>query len=165
MIVDAYKVTSEVIADYPGLDFDAVHSQLKLILDEAQDVMTVMGKPFGMSKKIAHIVCAQERANLLASSDRYYYRPSDVRKALESLFDGPLDQGDVPDDYRSLLVGSDAMDFRSDVLAAFKRLPLKLRVALYSQYGLGDKPANASYERKLVDKAIKELVYELNGAV
>ncbi|MBP1782658.1 hypothetical protein J3R08_002508 [Micromonospora sp. HB375] len=161
--LDAHKITSYVIADYSGLDFDAVFFQLKPILEESQDVMDSIGKPVGMARKICHVICSQQRAELLHSQDQYYYRKSEVAGLLDSVFSGPLDESDIPDDYESLLKGSDAMDMAADIKAAFRQLPLRYRAAIYKQYALGEKPANASYERRIVDKAVTALVDTMNG--
>lgn len=102
-------------------------------------------------------------SNMYASA-QYFYRPKDVRKILETVFeDHEYGDGFVPKDAWSQIDRgeTDAQDVRADIQATFKLLPESDQRALIARYQLGIKPGSEA-KRKKLDRSVDNLTDRLN---
>lgn len=159
------RVAKRVAGDYPDIDWEDVRQELALFVivnGESIKLKEDGGNPTWLLNKVAQTYCLKVRAQHMSLSPQYAYRPSDVKKILETAFsvEDVMDTY-VPEDAESMK-GLDQVEIASDVKAAYDRLNLDERVAIFRRYALGQVPDNASYERKKLNAAVKKLTYKLN---
>lgn len=161
------RISKQVSSDYPDVQWEDIRSELCIfVLQNAKSIKMREegGNPNWLLKRVAGTLCKEERAQQHRVSVQYSYRPSDVSRILETAFSVEhLDQTHVPDDAVSLKSGNDPIEIALDIRDAYGRLPLDLRQSIFKRYGLGEIPDNASYERKKLNKAVKELTRILNN--
>lgn len=182
------RVARKVSADYPDVDWQDVRQELVVfILEHGKSIKLREhgGNPSWLLNRVAQTYCLKLRSQHMSLTPQYAYRTSDIQKILETAF-FPEDRSEthVPDDARNPLsntftvydqdgAGSgvkdrdpfaevDAMEVASDVMAAYNRLNLDEKKAIFLRYALGQIPENSSYERKKLNHAVKKLTYKLN---
>jgi hypothetical protein len=164
--VDAASRT--VARDYPGVDSDDLYQSLCLwVLENAKWLKTdeEAGCKY-IIYRAAHIIARQERAESLHRCAQYDYRPADVRKILESVFEPAENrlQAHVPDDGASLKkTGMDGIEVTLDVMAAVDELGIIEADAIVSRYRDGIIPDADSSERKRLDRAVHKLTDLVNS--
>lgn len=183
------RVARKTAQDWPDVDWEDVRQELVLFVLEHGSSIKLKdegGNPVWLLGRVARTYCGKQRVQHLSLSTQYAYRPSDVKKILETAFDAigitdthiPLDarshlHGTVrvhinPDDKSASVVDYDpfkdvdAVEIASDVKAAYERLKPDERASIFRRYGLGEIPDNNSYERKKLNTAIKNLTHKLN---
>lgn len=157
ILEEVEKISKRVASDYPDVDWRDVQQELCVFVLENDYLKSVEegGNPGWILREVAKRYCNKERAIQLSLSVQYTYRPSDVRKILEST-------SFVPEDAESDAPYMDRVDIASDIRAAFDRLSDESKSAIINKYVIGNTPKNSSYERKRVDKAIRDLTRNLN---
>lgn len=159
-------VAQGVCRDYPLIEVADVRQALLLFVYENQGSLKMRedgGNPRTILNKVAKMVCNKERAEQLYESAQYHYRPSDIRKSLESYF---ANLGDstatfVPEDAISDS-GNDEIEVASDLVHGFKKLTPDYQEAIVDRYYRGNVPPNSSYARKRLDKATRALAVVMN---
>lgn len=161
------RVAKQVASDYPDVQWEDIRSGLCIFVMENAKSIKLRdegGNPNWLLKRVAGTLCKEERAQQHRVSVQYSYKPSDVSRILETAFSVEhLDKTYVPDDAVSLKHGSDSIELASDVRDAYGRLPLDLKESIFRRYALGEIPDNASYERKKLNRAVRELTRILNS--
>lgn len=161
------RVAKNVAADYPDVQWEDIRSGLCIfVMQNASSIKRREegGNPNWLLKRVAGTLCKEERAQQHRVSVQYSYRPSDVSRILETAFSVEhLDQTHVPDDAVSLKSGNDPIEIALDIRDAYNRLSDDLKQTIFKRYALGEIPDNASYERKKLNKAVKELTRTLNS--
>lgn len=161
------RVAKNIASDYPDVEWEDIRSGLCIfVMQNANSIKTREegGNPNWLLKRVAGTLCKEERAQQHRVSVQYSYKPSDVAKILETAFSvETLDKTHVPEDAESLKSGTDEIEIASDIRDAYNRLPFDMKVAIFSRYALGEIPDNASYERKKLNKAVKELTRIVNS--
>lgn len=161
------KVARQVASDYPDVSWEDIRGGLCIfVMENAKSIKTREegGNPNWLLKRVAGTLCKEERAKQNYLSPQYAYRPSDVAKILETAFSVEhMDKTHVPEDAVSMKSGSDEVEVASDIRDAYNRLPSDLKVAIFTRYALGEIPDNASYERKKLNRAVKELTRLVNN--
>lgn len=161
------KIARITASDYPDIDWRDVSQHLSLFVLEKGDSFRVEASGWGarkILKKVAQQFCKEERTQQNHLSSQYSYRPSDVTKILETAWSvETLDQTFVPEDAASIKNTNDPLDIASDIREAYDRLGSDLRISLFKRFALGEIPPNASYERKKLNKAVRELTRILNS--
>lgn len=177
LLPDIERIARNVSSDYPDIDWRDISQHLCVFILEKGDQLVWEGNGgsvLGILKKVSQQYCKDERTQQNYLSAQYSYRPSDVIKILESGFvkvvidektrESILNNSHVPEDAVSIDNSSvDALDVASDVVDAYERLSLEYRNSLFKRYALGEIPVHASYERKKLNKAVKELTRILNS--
>lgn len=177
LLPDIERISRNVSSDYPDIDWRDIRQTLCLFILEKGDQLVWEGgggSVLSILKKVAQQHCKDERTQQNYLSSQYSYKPSDVIKILESGFvrvvidektrESIINNSYVPEDAVSIDNTSvDALDVATDVIDAYERLPLDQRNALFRRYALGEIPVHASYDRKKLNKAVKELTRILNG--
>lgn len=160
------RVAKYVAADYPDIYEDDMRQHLCLfIMQNGKSIRSKEegGNPHWILRRVAHTFARTERTQQLATSMQYTYRLSDVQQILETAFDiEDLQNTFVPEDAMSFS-GNDAIEIGSDVRAALDRLSKADRIALFKRYALKEIPDNSSYDRKKLNVATKNLVFQLNS--
>lgn len=152
------KIARVISSDFPDVDWEDVRQELCLFV-LTTPALTIEGSGWSarhILSRQAYNYCKKQRSEQLYLSAQYSYRPSDVKKLLES---GMIK---IPEDSISELSEMDKSDAKVDVLDAIMKLSLEHRWALYRRYSLGEIPENASYERKKLNSAVKDLAYIMN---
>ena len=166
LLPDIEHIARVIAGDYPDIDWKDVRQHLCMFVLEKGDAFRVEGSGWGsrkILKKVAQQYCKDERASQNYLSPQYSYRPSDVSRILETAWTvEEILNTHVPEDATSIKPAADPMDLASDVREAYASLPEDLRKSIFTRYALGEIPNNASYERKKLNKAIKELTRILN---
>lgn len=161
------RVAKQVASDYPDVEWEDIRAGLCIFVMENAKSIKLRdegGNPNWLLKRVAGTLCKEERAQQHRVSVQYSYRPSDVSRILETAFSVEhLDKTHVPDDAVSLKSGNDAVEVALDIRDAYNRLPVDLRQSIFRRYALGEIPDNASYERKKLNKAVRELTRILNS--
>lgn len=162
------ETLSRVVAsDYPDIDWRDIRQHLCEFILIKGEAFKIEGSGWGAKKilkKVADQYCKDERTQQNYLSAQYSYRPSDVMKILETAWDlVEIDKTYVPEDAVSIKSASDPLDLAADVRQAYDSLNDDLRLSIFTRYALGVVPENASYERKKLNKAVKELTRILNG--
>jgi len=103
----------------------------------------------GLAVKQARKTLLKERIDYMYFSGSFLYTPAMVEVYLQDAVWQELDC--VPD-----------IDGRMDVQAAVRELPLDTQRLLFRKYALGESPANASPERKRIERAIETICHSLN---
>jgi hypothetical protein len=159
------RVAKRVAADYPDIEWVDVRQELALFVitnGESIKLRDDGGNPTWLLNRVAQTYCLKVRTQHMSLSPQYAYRPSDVKKILETAFSVEnVMQTYVPDDAVSMK-GLDEVEIASDVKAAYDRLNQEEKTAVFRRYALGEVPDNASYERKKLNAAIKKLTHKLN---
>lgn len=159
------RVARRVAGDYPDIDWEDVRQELSLFVimnGESIKLREDGGNPTWLLNKVAQTYCLKVRTQHMSLSPQYAYRPSDVKKILETAFSvEDVMETYVPDDAKSMK-GLDEVEIASDVKAAYDRLNQDERVSIFRRYALGQVPDNASYERKKLNAAVKKLTHKLN---
>lgn len=182
------RVARRSAADYPDVDWEDVRQELVLFVLEHGPSIRLKeygGNPVWLLGRVARSYCSKLRSQHMTLSPQYAYRPSDVRKVLETALD-QTERADtyVPEDARNPLSNTftvydldgsgsgvkerdpfahaDAMEVASDVSAAYDRLNEDERRSIFKRYVLGIVPDNASNDRKKLNDAVKKLTYKLN---
>lgn len=182
------RVARRSAMDYPDVDWEDVRQELILFVLEHGESIRLKeygGNPVWLLGRVARSYCTKLRSQHMSLSPQYAYRPSDVRKILETALN-PAERVDtfVPDDAKNPLAktfavfdldgaGSsvkerdpfafaDAMEVASDVSAAYDRLNEEERRSLFKRYVLGVIPDNSSNDRKKLNDAVKKLTHKLN---
>lgn len=161
------RVSKQVASDYPDVEWEDIRSGLCIFVMQNANSIKLKeegGNPNWLLKRVAGTLCKEERAQQHRVSVQYSYRPSDVSRILETAFSlEHIDQTHVPDDAVSLKSGFDAVEIALDIRDAYNRLNEDMRASIFKRYALGEIPDNASYERKKLNKAVKELSRILNS--
>lgn len=161
------RIARQVASDYPDVSWEDIRSGLCLFVIENEKSIKLRdegGNPNWLLKRVAGTLCKEERVSQLTLSPQYAYRPSDVSKILETAFSVEhIDKTFVPEDAESMKAGTDEIEIASDIRDAYTRLPLDLKQSIFRRYALGEVPDNASYERKRLNRAVKELTRILNN--
>lgn len=160
------KISKQVASDYPDVDWEDIRGGVCLFVIENKNSLKSKeegGNPNWILRRVANQLCKEERVQHLQLSSQYSYRPSDVAKILETAWTtDAIDGTHVPEDATSQKPSSDPLDLASDVRAAYDTLSEDLKITIFMRYALGEIPDNRSYERKRLNKAIKELTLRLN---
>lgn len=159
-------IARDIARDYPEVSWQDVQQELWTFYLVKKDLIKSKsegGNPRMILRKVANGYCLKERAEQLMLSVQYHYRPSDVKRMLESYL-GTLDSmlTPVPDDAVSEDHINDRIDVSSDIASGIKRLKQVDKEALYNRYVLGKIPDNASSERKSLNKAVNNLTELMN---
>ena len=166
LLPDIENIARVVASDYPDIDWRDVRQHLCLFVLEKKTAFKVEDSGWGAKKilkRVAQQFCKDERNQQNYLSAQYSYRPSDVTKILETAWSiAEITDTYVPEDAVSVKNDADPLDLASDVRQAYESLPDDLRASIFSRYALGEVPLNASYERKKLNKAVKELTRILN---
>lgn len=161
------RVAKQVASDYPDVQWEDIRSGLCIFVMENAKSIKLRdegGNPNWLLKRVAGTLCKEERAQQHRVSVQYSYRPSDVSRILETAFSiEHIDKTHVPDDAVSLKSGFDGVEVALDIRDAYNRLSADLKESVFRRYALGEIPDNASYERKKLNKAVKELTRILNS--
>lgn len=161
------RVSRQIASDYPDVEWEDIRSGLCIFVMQNANSIKLKeegGNPNWLLKRVAGTLCKEERAQQHRVSVQYSYRPSDVSRILETAFSlEHIDQTHVPDDAVSLKSGFDAVEVALDIRDAYNRLNEDMRASIFKRYALGEIPDNASYERKKLNKAVKELSRILNS--
>lgn len=156
------NISRSVAYDYPCVEKDDVYQHLCLMILQEQSLSNpdqegVVGTLFKIAKRYAK----QQRVEALHISVQYAYRPSDVRKILETLFEyTEWMDGWVPEDAESIKDSADSLDLHSDVSWAFSQLQKPQKEILYRRYGLREDLDNS--DRVRLSRATDKLVEVLN---
>jgi hypothetical protein len=160
-------ISRNIASDYPDIDWQDVKGHLCVFVIEKGDQLVWQGRGGSVRKilkRVANSYCKQERTRNHYLSPQYSYRPSEVMKMLESAWTyEEIPYTHVPDDAVSLKSDVDSLDLASDIREAFDMLRADLQEAIFVRYALGVKPEHASYERKRLNRAVKELTRILNS--
>lgn len=182
------RVARKVSADYPDIDWEDVRQELVVfVLEHGKSIKLREhgGNPSWLLNRVAQSYCLKVRSQHMSLTPQYAYRPSDIKKILETaFFPDSRAETHVPDDARNPLsntftvydqdgAGSgvkdrdpflevDAMEVASDVMAAYGRLNEDEKRSIFLRYAIGQIPDNSSYERKKLNHAVKKLTYKLN---
>lgn len=160
------RIARQVSSDFPDVSSEDLYQQMCLfVLQNAKSIKTKEegGNPGWILRRVAYHYAKQERTQQLSMSIQYTYRPSDIKAILEIIYDiSDLEKTPVPEDAISL-TGNDSLEIGSDVRSAIKRLSETDQIALFRRYALKEIPDNSSYERKQLNKAVKNLVFALNS--
>lgn len=160
------RIARTVSNDYPDIEYDDVYQTLALfVVQNGKSIKSREegGNPNWLLKRVAHSYAKKERTEQLALSIQYSYKASDVSKMLETAWNlEDIEKTHVPEDAISL-AGNDALEVGSDVRAALSTLSYDDRVSLFKRYALKEVPDNASYERKRLNQATKNLTFALNS--
>lgn len=161
------RVAKQVASDYPDVQWEDIRSGLCIFVMENAKSIKLRdegGNPNWLLKRVAGTLCKEERAQQHRVSVQYSYRPSDVSRILETAFSiEHIDKTHVPDDAVSLKSGFDGVEVALDIRDAYNRLNGDMKESIFKRYALGEIPDNASYERKKLNKAVKELTQILNS--
>ena len=159
------RVAAGTCRDYPGVDVQDIRQSLLLFVYENAGSLKMRdegGNPKLILNKVCKMLCNKERTEQLQATVQYHYRPSDVRRMLDTyLGSGDPTKTFVPEDAMSES-GNDAVECASDVVYGLKQMDDKQREALVDRYVRGNVPANASYDRKVLDKAVRYLTDTMN---
>lgn len=131
------RISSFVAHDFPNLDEAEIRGELTLAMmesrpDVAPDDRALYRVLLGRARRYA----VQQRTEDLSKTSQYEYRPSEVRRMLEEVFD-PLEWVNtyVPQDAKSIdLGGCDAIELTADISWAMDLLPEKDRGLLRKRY-------------------------------
>jgi hypothetical protein len=158
-------VSKTVAKDYPDLEWQDVQQELALFVVQHGKSIKLRedgGNPRWLLERVAQTYAKKNRTQHLILTSQYAYRPSDVKKILETVFfPEQAENTHVPEDATSL-DQIDSLQISSDVLAAYELLKLDMKEVLFRRYALNQVPSNETYERKKLNKAINELTYRLN---
>jgi hypothetical protein len=158
-------VSKTVAKDYPDLEWQDVQQELALFVVQHGKSIKLRedgGNPRWLLERVAQTYAKKNRTQHLILTSQYAYRPSDVKKILETIFfPEQAENTHVPEDATSL-DQIDSLQISSDVLAAYELLKLDMKEVLFRRYALNQVPSNETYERKKLNKAINELTYRLN---
>lgn len=159
------KVARRVAGDYPDISWEDVRQELALFVLANGNSIKLRedgGNPSWLLNRVAQTYCLKVRTQHMSLSPQYAYRPSDVKKILETAFsvEDVMDTY-VPDDAKSMK-GLDQVEIASDVRAAYDKLNVEEKASIFRRYALGEVPENSSYERKKLNAAIKKLTFRLN---
>lgn len=161
------RVARQVASDYPDVEWEDIRSGLCIFVMQNANSIKMRnegGNPNWLLKRVAGTLCKEERAQQHRVSVQYSYRPSDVSRILETAFSVEhIDKTHVPDDAVSLKSGFDGVEIALDIRDAYNRLNMDMKESVFRRYALGEVPDNASYERKKLNKAVKELTRILNS--
>lgn len=167
-VLEAYptieRIAQQVAADYPDVEWEDVRQELCKFVIEKGDSLVWEGGGGSVKKilrRVASSYCKDERTSQQYLSSQYSYRPSDVMKILETAWD--VTERYVPEDAQSLKADVDGLDLSSDVKQAMSLLSEDQRLAIFSRYYMGIIPEHASYDRKRLNAAIRELTKALNS--
>jgi hypothetical protein len=167
LLPDIEDVARKVASDYPDVDWQDVRGELSLfVIEQGEYIKTKEdgGNPKWILREVAQQVCRKERSWQNHVSPQYSYRPSDVRKMLETAWSvEELENTYVPEDAESYKKGNDALDIASDIRLAYNKLPEEYKISIFKRYALGEVPDNASYERKKLNKSVNELTKIVNS--
>lgn len=159
------KIGKFVARDFPGIEWEDLTQDIWVHLLEreqkgplpspdADGVMRAL-------KREAERIAWRRRKEDLRSTSQYDYRPSDVRRILETSFnymDWP--RGPVPDDAKSD-DGLAAFDIRSDISAGLDRLSQSHRNAILGRYRDGNM-STGDAQKKMLYRAVDALTDILN---
>jgi DNA-directed RNA polymerase specialized sigma24 family protein len=159
------RVARNVAKDYPDIDWEDVRQELCVfVLSHGSSIKLKHegGNPKWLLERVAQTYCKNVRTQHLILSAQYAYKPSDVKKILETaFFPERVSETHIPDDAVSL-DGIDDIQISSDVMAAYAKLKPELQAALFRRYALNQIPGNETYDRKKLNRAVNELTYRLN---
>lgn len=165
LAVEIDRVAKSTAADYPDIDWQDVRQELALFVltnGESIKLRDEGGNPIRFLRLVAQSYCLKLRSQHHSLSPQYAYRPSDIKKILETAFSvDDVMNTYVPEDAVSMK-GIDQIELASDVKAAYDRLKPDEKVSIFKRYALGIIPDNASNERKKLNLAVKRLAYKLN---
>lgn len=157
------KTAHFVIRDFPGAELDDLIQDLWAFIfstpslkhpDEIGNTTILI--------RVAKTAAWKQRADSLWASVQYAYRPSDVRKILETVYSPEdWDHSFVPEDAQSI-DQDDCLTVNSDILAAIKYLPREYQKALISRYKYGVTPESNSADYRRLNRAVVRLVDTLN---
>src|ERR1044071_32911 len=160
------RVAKNVAKDYPGIDWEDVRQELVVfVLKNGKSIKLKNegGNPRWLLDRVAQMYCKDVRTEHLILSPQYAYRPSDVKKILDTAFSPErIDETHIPEDAVSL-DGIDSLQIASDVKAAYSKLKPELRESIFRKHALNQNPGNETYERKKYNRAINELTHRLNS--
>lgn len=163
--VDIDRVAKRVAADYPDIDWEDVRQELVVFVmanGPSIKLRAEGGNPVRFLNLVAQSYCLKLRTQHHTLSVQYAYRPSDIKRILETAFSvDDIMETYVPDDAKSMR-GLDEVEIASDVKAAYDRLNMDEKATIFKRYALGIIPDNASNERKKLNNAVKKLTYKLN---
>ena len=158
-------VAKTVAKDYPDLEWQDVQQELALFVVQHGKSIKLRedgGNPRWLLERVAQTYAKKNRTQHLILTSQYAYRPSDVKKILETVFfPEQAENTHVPEDATSL-DQIDSLQISSDILAAYELLKIDMKEVLFRRYALNQVPSNETYERKKLNKAINELTYRLN---
>lgn len=156
----------KVTFDYPEVEYEDLTQELYLTFLQYQDTIRSEdegGNPSALFNKIARQIASRIRTESLRATSQYNYRPSDLRRILETVYNQEMwPHAVVPEDAISIK-GNDPIEISSDVAAALDRLPDVYRQAIEKRYKFGEVPTNGTYERKRLNLAISALADTLNS--
>lgn len=159
------RVARSVAKDYPDLDWEDVRQELAFFVIQHGKSIKLKedgGNPKWLLERVAQTYAKKMRSQHLILTSQYAYRPSDVKKILETVFfPEQAEKTHVPEDATSL-DQIDSLQISSDVMAAYDMLKPELKEVIFRRYALNQIPSNETYERKKLNKAINDLTYRLN---
>jgi len=161
------NVARKVAADFPGhIEVEDMEMELYCFLLERSkyfDKEVASAIVYKALTEQAKKVGWEQRKQHLVLTPQYTYRPSDVRRILETMFNYTTwPDARVPDDAKSIK-GNDALEMSSDVAWAFSKMthePYKQAIA--KRYRDGIQPENGSADSKRLSRAIQTLTEILN---
>lgn len=149
--------------DFPTIDEEELAQGMWVFLLEHPDVLPTDEYIHGILVRAAKYAAWDERKESLQTSAQYFYRKTDIRSLLETVFDREKwVDATVPKDAKSLK-GSDGIEMSADVAWALSGLSQEDRRIIFTAYGLGDKPETKSPNSKRLVSAIDRLARRLNG--
>ncbi len=153
-----------VARDYPNVEWQDVAQELYLFLLEKSGKMKSPDQPFAANvlTKQARLVCQRERAQHNYVTSQYFYRNSDVRKILQTVYDRKdWEEAHVPEDARSEF-RDDRLEVSADVKRALQELNHSDQEVLFRRYALGEDMTDGTF-RQQVSRAVKSLTETLNS--
>lgn len=159
-------VAKNVAKDYPDVEWEDLRQDMSMFVVQHGKSIKLKedgGNPRWLLERVAQTAAKRIRTQHLILTSQYAYRPSDVKKILETaFFPEQMESTQVPEDAISL-DQIDSLQVSSDVMAAYDLLKPEWKEVLFRRYALNQIPSNETYERKKLNKAINELTFRLNS--
>ncbi len=158
------RVAKWIGHDFPGCELEDLEQGLWVFFLENRKEFTDPEEEgvFSALCRGCKQVAWNDRKEGMQTSVQYHYRPSDVRKLMETVFDtSQWCNAVVPEDAKSLKKG-DAVEMSADLDWAIQKLTLEDRKLLFGVYALGEKP-NGPTESKRLTRAIDKTIKILNS--
>lgn len=160
------KVASFVVKDFPNTSVEDLTQDLWVFILENRSLKHPddVGSSYVLTQ-VAKTAAFKLRTQHLQVSVQYAYRPSDVKKILESVYHPEMwfsGISYVPADAKSINQ-DDQLVVNGDVASAVERLPEQYKKAILERYRFSIIPESQSAEYRKLNRAITKLTELLNS--
>lgn len=157
------RVAHWIAFDFPTISEEELAQGVWLWLLEHPDVKPTDEYIHAILVRAAKYAAWDERKEALQVTSSYWYRKTDIRSLLETVFDKQKwHEATVPNDAKSLK-GCDGIEMSADISWALGTLSKDDQRVIFVTYGLGDKPEAKSANSKKLVAAIDRLAKRLNS--